>query len=550
MIGLGLSLPIRALTITDVVEVSEPEPEPYTVMLLGSSTPERYFTEYTGPANSDVQRSTNGSSFTAMGTVGAGAATLGDVIQKGRGGMVRLIGRGAGGSTLAEWEANGSTLRSGAVAAAIAGDVDALVVIVGYNDATNSLITSKDAHKAKLRSLISKLRTEIGKSELPIFLGMSQFRYAAGFKAVDQQHNWLHEAEYEVATTDANVFFAAHAYDLAQVSDGVHQVEASYSIRANRIGRNILRQLAGQQPEEGPRITAATALTDTTTEVSIANDTGTDFTPTSGVTGFKVRAGTSLLAIASAQRTSATKVLLTHASNGGTAPTVTLLEGAGPDKSAVIHDNDAAALPVNIRATPLVAPTAGTGTPTPSPTPTPTGKRAQVNFSLATTVNNPAGWTTWGASADPPLPANGAMRAHDDPDGDATRWSLVVVSRPFGEADRTDAPSGIYPSMVLGSYWYTESTIPSSTMRLSGLDDTKTYTLEMVPSRVGASPPRPTLFTVNGASKSVEAANNSTLSALFSNVVPVNGEITITFGNGSGSAFGYIDGMTIVEMTD
>ncbi|WP_126665582.1 hypothetical protein [Croceibacterium ferulae] len=91
--------------------------------MLGSSAPERNFTEYTGRANAFVQRSTSGSSFKAMSTIGAGAATLGDVIQKGRGGTVRLIGRGDGGSNLADSEASGSTQRSGTVAAAIAGKV-------------------------------------------------------------------------------------------------------------------------------------------------------------------------------------------------------------------------------------------------------------------------------------------------------------------------------------------------------------------------------------------------------------------------------------------
>ncbi|WP_121119116.1 SGNH/GDSL hydrolase family protein [Croceibacterium ferulae] len=544
MIGLGLSLGNVAVLRRGV------EAEPYTVMLLGSSTPERYFTEYTGPANANVQRSTNGSSFTAMGTMGAGAATLGDVIQKGRGGTVRLIGRGVGGSTLADWEASGSTQRSGAVAAAIAGNVDALLVIVGYNDATNSLIASKDAHKAKLRSLISKLRAEIGKSDLPIFLGMSQFRYASGYQAVDQQHDWLHEAEYEVATTDANVYFAAHAYDLAQVSDGVHQAEASYPIHATRIGRNILRQLDGQQPEKGPRATAATALTSTTTEITIAHDSGSDFTPTSGITGFKVRAGTSLLAIASAQRTSATKVLLTHASNGGTAPTVTLLEGAGPDKGAVIHDNSPAALPINIQATALASPTAGTGTPTPAPTPTPTGKSAQVNFSSTGSSANPTGWNTWGAAAASSLPANGETKALNQPGGTASGWTMVVVSRPYGGAESGTLSMSGYPNSVLGNFWYTDSTITSSTLRLTGLDSTKTYTLEMVPSRSGAAPPRPTIYTVNDRpAQSIEAASNTTSKALFENVAPVNGAITITFGNGAGSTFGYLNGMIIVEMT-
>jgi RHS repeat-associated protein len=85
------------------------------------------------------------------------------------------------------------------------------------------------------------------------------------------------------------------------------------------------------------------------------------------------------------------------------------------------------------------------------------------------------------------------------------------------------------------------------TYRLNGLDDSKKYDLRVFGSRSSVSDARAGVFTVNGQLKTLEAANNTTQTLLFSNIVPSAGKIVINFNVAAGSTFGYINVLDIIE---
>lgn len=219
-----------------------PAPTQLTVAFLGSSTPSYYFSQFTGTANARVSRSTDGQTFTAYGTTGQGGATFGNLMANTLNRDVRMLGVSKSGTTLSEWEANGSVVRANAVAAIKAANADAAVIIVGFNDArTDKSVTSQAAHAALYRSFLSKLRAEVGRN-IRVFIGTTQ-KYNDGDPVVLQQMAWVRAAEMEV-TSDPNNSLYAHAYDLAQV-DGVHMADGQYVIHATRGSKALLAWVNG-----------------------------------------------------------------------------------------------------------------------------------------------------------------------------------------------------------------------------------------------------------------------------------------------------------------
>ncbi len=207
-------------------------PTQMTIAFLGSSTPSYYFSQFSGPSNTRVSRSTDGISFSAYGTTGQGGAAFGNLLANALNRDMRLLSAAKSGSTLTEWEADGSVARANAVAVIKAANADAAVIIVGFNDArTDKSVTSEAAHLAKYRSLIRKLRAEVGR-DIRVFIGTTQ-KYNDGDPAVLQQMAWVRSAEMTVSA-DPNNGLYAHAYDLTQLADGVHMADGQYPIHAAR----------------------------------------------------------------------------------------------------------------------------------------------------------------------------------------------------------------------------------------------------------------------------------------------------------------------------
>ncbi len=387
-------------TSSGVVTVAAATIVPLTVLFIGSSTPAKYFTDGTGPSNSSVTKSSDGTSFTAVGTTGAGGTNFGDQLQKATGKPVRFLTFGLPGSQLAEWDGTTFAQRTAAINAGIAaGGVDLIVCGVGFNDAYQSdgVVSSQASHQAKLTSLFSRMRTGLNQPNVPVFIMGSQKYTGTATSKPNDMYTWVRAAEIAAADSAPNYWYA-HSYDLAQLSDGIHQTNGSYLIHATRGASNVIRFLAGQAVERGPRVTGLTAVYNTATDVTLTHSSGSDFTPTSAITGFELSFDnfSTIASVSAAVRQSGSAVRLTHAASGGVAPAVRAIYGANPVTTASLHDNSTQVLPINPTLVPVVA-SAGSNVNDPSiSSPTISGTPS------AATVGQPYNYTPTVASGTSP----------------------------------------------------------------------------------------------------------------------------------------------------
>lgn len=347
---------------------------PLTIMFIGSSTPQKYFDTFTGPANDQVTSSADGTTFAALGTTGAGATNLGNNLNTITGRPIRFIKKGVSGTKLSDWEAAGDANRAAAVSAGnnakANGGLDAIVCIVGFNDVyLDSSVTSQAAHEAKLRSLFSKLRSELGLPNIPIMVGVSQAMVGqTPTAAQDQQLTWVRAAEMAVSKDSLNGFYA-HSVDLPTITNDFHMNAASYVVHAARGARNIAAKFGVGTASRGPSIVSGVGVDNSTTDVTIVHDGGNDFTPTTGISSFLVSFDgfSTSVTPSSVSRLNSTTVRVTHVSGSGAAAQIAHLRGALPNRTAVLVDNQSPSFNLSPTETFITASAPPVTPPAPSP---------------------------------------------------------------------------------------------------------------------------------------------------------------------------------------
>lgn len=481
-------------------------PPPLKIAFAGSSTYEKYSTDGSGTTVANATRTTDGVNFAAMGTQGTGLLSYAAIIASRTGRSVQYLMRGRGGTTVTnDWLPAGSGDRANLVNAIKAmGGCDVLNWACGFNDALQNIVVSEAQHLANLRQVFAQIRSETGLPNLKITVGVSQLYTGTGTAGPDDTWAWVRSAEMTVAQ-DANNTFSAHWYDFPQ-GDGIHMTGASYPAHAARIAENglAIMGLGGAVAEVGPRITSAAAIYTTKTRATLTHSRGTDFTPTSGLTGFLVSFdnGATYVTPTAADRVTATTIDLTHSDSGGAAPTVYAFRGKAPNTAAIVHDNSTRTLPINptyavgVKAaagTSTVDP--GTATPTPSPTPTPT---PAPSFTAQPTISPGSGTansTTF--TATPGTLSNGSITSR--------AWLLNGTSISTGlTAAPTTSGTLTYQETATGSGGTTQSNVLSATVAAaSGGGSTRSSKVAF--SRARAAPDA----TYNAFNDSGSAVQNS-----------------------------------------
>lgn len=109
--------------------------------------------------------------------------------------------------------------------------------------------------------------------------------------------------------------------------------------------------------------------------------------------------------------------------------------------------------------------------------------------------------------------------------------------------------SGVYPDAVMVTSWWT--TTETQTMRFTGLDPQYKYSFTFFGSRAGISDARVASYTINGASVTLNAQNNSTQTVSIPDIRPdVDGGISVSMVAAAGSSFAYINAMVITASFD
>lgn len=196
-----------------------------------------------------------------------------------------------------------------------------------------------------------------------------------------------------------------------------------------------------------------------------------------------------------------------------------------------------------------------TPTPTPAPTPapvvTPTTNSGHflIDFGHPDSQTTATGWNNIYSGHE----ANIALV---DSTGAASPLTLSVTPAlpgSFGNTSGTTA--GPYPATATQDSFFTSTTgyygSPAKfTYTISGLSSSRTYTIALYASRIGSGGEvRTTLYTVNGKTAVLNAAENVSNVATISGVTPINGQIIVTqekdASNNNANGFSYLGVMEI-----
>lgn len=203
------------------------------------------------------------------------------------------------------------------------------------------LVTSRTDYKQALEAVFADMRAAFG--DIPVYIQKigrrtSGYINTGGIQAVREvqtelvsENSWCHEA--------------AEIYDL-DLYDGVHLDDAGYVTAARRNAQAVLGVI-------GPVIAGA-VRTETTISVTLSHDAGTDFSPASGIEGFRFFDNTSEITITSAARTDAQTITLTLGSTPSGTETLYYAydDMAGLNTANAITDN--AAVPMPLRPSKLI----------------------------------------------------------------------------------------------------------------------------------------------------------------------------------------------------
>lgn len=264
----------------------------------------------------------------------------------------------------------------------------------GENDATSSI--SFATYAADLRTFIAKLRTDLGQAALPFII--APLGKVDGYPGTtDAMWQDVRDALITVASdTDCYLGCATHdiAHDSLAAGDySIHVSDAGAPVFGTRLGLSALvaMGLAAAGTNRGPTIASVKRVTTTKLNVTITHHAGSDFSPTTGITGFRVLDNGTPVTVSNAARLSPTIVRLTLASALTGAVGTTTVEhayGMNPDVSAPLVDNSANTLPLEQA---LASGFAGTAAAVPSTPAAPSASAASktsIRVSGALPANN------------------------------------------------------------------------------------------------------------------------------------------------------------------
>jgi hypothetical protein len=151
----------------------------------------------------------------------------------------------------------------------------------------------------------------------------------------------------------------SHSNMEASLADNIHFATSYWATFAQRYARTIAVTMGLETGVPAWHIASAQTIDSTTTDVTLTHSLGTDFTPTTGITGFEVSGDNGLNYVdATGVRVSSTKIRLTHASVSTTSARLLRYHIERlPDITGIVKDNSAYSSPLcpaQIRPTSLI----------------------------------------------------------------------------------------------------------------------------------------------------------------------------------------------------
>lgn len=273
-----------------------------------------------------------------------GAIACGNALVTALGCPVGLIDGSADATNLiGDWISGGGAgaayTASSAAISALTTSVAATIWIQGEGDAGAG--QTQSAYYTALGQLIA-LRRAATSATLP-YVVCTLAKNTAGMPDVNREAIKLAQVQ---KCADPYVY-RVDRQDLPLHTDGVHHTAVGFKMLGERVAQAVLYALGQVASYRGPQITSiAQTATSNVFDVTLTHGMGTDFTPTSGITGFRVLVAGSPVTISSVTRQAANKIRITLAATPGSMPTVQYLYGSTPDITGVAKDNGSLALPL------------------------------------------------------------------------------------------------------------------------------------------------------------------------------------------------------------
>lgn len=287
-----------------------------------------------------------------------GAIALGNALVLGLGCPVGLIDGSwdASGLTIAGGSGasgpNGRWITSGAAgnaytssesAVSAAGGAAATLWLQGQGDAGSSV--SQSTYYTAFGVMTALRRATLGSTHPYIIL--THPRYTAGL--TDAQVEAIRKAHVQSCEDADN--YRVDGIDIPLHSDGVHPTATGFTTLGARLAQAVLYALGVVAYYRGPRIGSAVQISSTVYDLNLTlNAAATNFTPTTGITGFRALVSGSPVTIDSVAQESATKIRITLASAAGSLPTFDYLYGKQPTITSYAKDNTALTLPMEYNA--------------------------------------------------------------------------------------------------------------------------------------------------------------------------------------------------------
>lgn len=306
---------------------------------FGQSHVANWLTANNGLSTDDRAVSHDGSSWATIPAATDGALALAASLIAAADCPVAVIAHGVPGAPLSYFWASGAKQSSyttwEARVTAAGGALSGFFVWQGEGD----LGRTKAAYKADLDAMFAQLRTDYG-APLPItVLALGRLTIAT---SNDADYAAIRGAHIDAGNDAGNYLISTHDFAL---SDGLHFMPASSVAAGDRMAQCIKHEYGLAAYSRGP-VVASASISGTTVDVLLNHDGGTDFTPSTGITGFDVLVDGSPVTISSAVRQTANTVRISLAATPSGA--VTLRFGYGRDFSiaGLVKDNTAITLPI------------------------------------------------------------------------------------------------------------------------------------------------------------------------------------------------------------
>ncbi len=273
---------------------------------------------------------------------GPGPAALGDALVTAYNCPVGIVNGHMDGTAIISWAGAGHP--ASAIFSAVGGKLAAIIFVQGEADWNG---TNYATYLAGLGTTVTDgFRTPLGQASLPIFIA-ALGRYTAGSGSDTATYEQVKRAQYDYVGATANTYIVDRID--CTLADGLHLDGPGAAKLGARLAQAIKVHLGQATQYRGPSIAAVNKVNSTTFNAILSHRLGSDITPATEITGFRVTdpgAGGAAITVTSALRQSATVVQLVLASAPVGLPVISYATGATPVITAMARDNSALTLPV------------------------------------------------------------------------------------------------------------------------------------------------------------------------------------------------------------